>query len=271
MTDLAATQRLLWKLITAPEGTQAGLEQLNADELALYDGLVRGDGRLSAVERLDVYANMYFFRLLDCVRDDYPTLVQLIGDAAFHNLITDYLLAHPPQHFSLRYAGEKLCSFVESHPVCQLHPAAGDLAQLEWAFVEAFDAADATPLDVSELAAIAPERWGELQFELHPSLRLVSTEWSVLLLWEARQGEETLPPAANEEQYVRVWRSGLRLRYRPMNRLESVALSAVRDGASFAEVCALVAEVSDETTAAEQAASLLAQWVTDELVVACVG
>jgi hypothetical protein len=42
----------------------------------VLEALVDGDERLSAVERVDIYADAYFYRLLDCLAEDFPaTLV----------------------------------------------------------------------------------------------------------------------------------------------------------------------------------------------------
>src|ERR1041385_2998778 len=105
MSPLNDTQQLLWHLITAPEGVRPALETSDGlrSDLART---VRGDERLDAAGRLDVYANMYFFRLLDALKEDFPAVLRVIGETPFHNLVTDYLLVHFPTHPSLRYAGK---------------------------------------------------------------------------------------------------------------------------------------------------------------------
>jgi hypothetical protein len=74
VTTLTETQRLLWQLITAPEGVAAALAADGARGGSLRAHLVRtvrGDRGLEAVQRLDIYANMYFFRILDVLKEDY--------------------------------------------------------------------------------------------------------------------------------------------------------------------------------------------------------
>src|SRR5579862_2948299 len=116
MPALAETQRLLWQLITAPEGVAAALAvDRERGGGILADALARtvcGSGALDATARLDIYANMYFFRILDVLRDDFPGLTAVLGDTAFHNLTTDYLLACPPTRFSIRHVGDRLSSFI---------------------------------------------------------------------------------------------------------------------------------------------------------------
>src|SRR5262245_26528792 len=124
MAALSETQQLLWSLITAPEGVAKALGSVDrgaAWAMALGQ-TVRSDDRMTAVERLDVYANMYFFRLLDVLKADYPAVLAVTGEAGFHNLVTDYLLVHFPCHPSLRYAGSKLAEFLTDHCQTNDHP-----------------------------------------------------------------------------------------------------------------------------------------------------
>jgi hypothetical protein len=60
---LRDVQSLLWRLLSAPEGVSKGMAELHrAGELGSQDlsFLVRADARLGPVERLDIYADMYF-------------------------------------------------------------------------------------------------------------------------------------------------------------------------------------------------------------------
>jgi hypothetical protein len=152
--DLRGVQELFWKLITAPEGVARGAAELRrggALESEDLSFLVPPDDTRSSAEQLDIYANMYFHRLHDCLAEDFPVLKARLGDARFHNLVTDYLLAHPPTHFSLRELGRALPGFLASHALEREFPALADLARLEWARVDVVDDADAAPLSREEV------------------------------------------------------------------------------------------------------------------------
>ncbi len=68
--DLRGLQSLFWGLISAPEGAGKQVAELHragvleSEDLSF---LVRPDDRLGRVERLDIYADMYFYRLRDCL------------------------------------------------------------------------------------------------------------------------------------------------------------------------------------------------------------
>ena len=113
--------------------------------------MVAGDARLSAVERLDVYATMYFVRIHDVLRDEYARTAAVLGGEAFHDLVTDYLQACPPAHPSLREAGARLPAFLAAHALAADRPWLAELARLERARLEVFDGPDAAPLSIAAL------------------------------------------------------------------------------------------------------------------------
>ena len=269
MPTLAQTQQLFWKLITAPEGVAAGLAGLSRAERDAADGLVRGDTRLSSVERLDVYANMYFFRIRDCLKDDFAAVAAVVGEAAFHNLITDYLLVHPSSHFSLHYVGQHLPRFVATHAIAKTWPYLPDLAALEWSIMEAFDAPDAEPITAASLATIPAERWATLRFAVTPSLRMLRLDWPVHEVWARTQRGEDAGEVRATPTVIRVWRQNLRVFHRAIDVTESAALGAVTNGATFAETCESIAAVADDAAPAEAAAALLQAWLADALLTAC--
>jgi len=94
--QLKDLQNLLYRLITAPSGVAEGLGAEHSLREGGLAALVDGDERLSAEARVDVYADMYFYRLLEVFKEDYPATLAVLGEANFHNLITAYLIEHRP-------------------------------------------------------------------------------------------------------------------------------------------------------------------------------
>ncbi len=231
--------------------------------------LVCAGGHLSPLERVDIYADMYFYRLRDCLQEDFAALRALIGEQWFHNLVTDYLIAHPPAHFSLRQAGRQLPSFIVTHPVAVAWPCIGQLAALEWAVLHAFDAPDATPLELTALQEIPPEEWAELRFALTPSLCRLHVDWRVDDVLRNVQSGDTPCPPAPAPTWLRVWRQDLRVYHRPIDAAEAAALETVMKGETFAAVCDAVGELIGEAAGAERVVQLLDTWFADGLVTGC--
>ena len=224
-----------------------------------------------------MYANAWFGRLHDCLREDFPALAHALGADAFHDLVKTYLMAHPPSRPSLRDAGAHLAGHLETAPFAEIFARrcvhAADLARLEWALVEAFDAADAPVLAPATLAALPADAWEMLRFAPAPSLRLLGCAWPVHEAREQidREPGETCPPGPPSLQArptaICVWRCDERVRYRALEPLEAEALAALAAGAPYGEVCERVADAVGSAAAAGTAAALLARWISAGMLV----
>ncbi len=280
--ELPELQRLFWQLITAPEGVASGVDALRREgRLAETDlsFLVDGDARLDPVGRLDVYADMYFYRLRDCLAEDFPKLLAWLGDARFHNLVTDFVLAHPPTHFSLRELGRPLPGFVEGHALAGERPGLADLAALEWARCDVFDDVDTAPLTRDALlrAAAEPEA---LRLRRLPASRWLELDPIALRRWREldddaapETADTPAPPAdARASTPVLVWRRDLSVLHRSLADDESACLRALdAEGATLAEVAEVLVEAQPPGTADEDVAArfagLLERWAADAILI----
>ena len=59
-----------------------------------------------------IYQTMYFWRLHEVLREDFPKLGEALGDGAFEDLARAYLAAHPSEHPSVRHLGRQLPGFL---------------------------------------------------------------------------------------------------------------------------------------------------------------
>ncbi len=276
---LSEVQTLFWRLLAAPEGVRAGAADLRREgALASEDlsFLVVGDERLDPVERLDVYADMYFYRLRDCLAEDFAKLAVGIGAAHWHNLVTDYLLAHAPTHYSLRELGRALPGFLETHELGRQLPVLVDLARLEWARVDVFDETDAEPLSRESLLEQGSEAPGTAAFALVPSARLLRLGASVLPFWKHLHEEHTgegamLAGSRAEKGAVLVWRRAFAVFHRSLAPDEESCLRALAAGdTTLAQLGELLLDAQPPQAAPERAAERLATlldvWSRDELL-----
>ena len=270
MSTLNDTQHLLWRLITAPEGVAAALAadgDRSGGLSAALAAVVRSDGALDAPQRLDIYANMYFFRILDVLKEDYPATRALLGDTAFHNLVTDYLLRHPPEHFSMREVGRRLPAVLATHDALGAHPCLADLARFERALNDAFDAADAPVLGAAALAARTPEEWVSLRLGLHPSVHVLSCAFPVHVVRASVDRGESANDPSPQRTSLCVWRHDLSVFHRSLEEVDVAALRILAAGATFGDVCTAISEVVPIDEAAQQAAVAMARWVADSWLV----
>ncbi len=273
---LADIQKGFWELIAAPEGARKGQRDLEAAGVlpeGFVDAVFVGDERRSAIDRVDVYANMYFFRLKDAIREDFPKVALLAGEPAWHDLMTDYVLAHPPVSWSMRYAGQHLPAFLAVHPLAEGRPWLADLARLEWARADAFQQRDEPVLPIEALSGVAPEAWGELAFRAAGCVTLIEASAGVGQLWaDLEEAADPSPDAApsQEPETLLVFREGLDVFHESLEGAEGRAGSALLSGCSFAEVCERAAgdaaSDDDVEVAAQVAAGILLKLLNRGLI-----
>lgn len=265
-TQLKDLQRLLYRLITAVSGVAEGLaaeRELGATGL---DALVLGDDRLSAEARVDIYANMYFYRILDALKEDFPATLAVLGDDNFHNLVTGYLLEHPPTQPSISECGRHLADYLRRHPMRERAPFIADLARLEGASAEVFQGPDALTLEPDALRSIAPADWPALKFKLNPSAQILALDWQVSELLRAVEEHREWKAAEQGAVKVLVWRSNARVFYRDLEKVEADALEALSRGATFSEICDLVAADASIEDPVATINRMLARWLSDSLL-----
>jgi hypothetical protein len=271
---LAELQRRFFELVTGRQGVAKELAARGLPETHVA-AIIEGDARASAVDRLDVYANMYFFRILDVLHADYPKLRAVLGDEAFHNFATDYLAAHPSRHPSLRFVGAALPLFLADHAFARERPWIVDLAALEWTRVDVFDRADTTPLAREALAATPPEDFAAIRLAPIAAFELVPAAWAVELPWRAIEAGDAAddaasaaePPRAAPGHALVVWRRGVTVQHRAVDGREAAALALLRAGTTFGALCTALAETAaSQDEAAQLAVGLLGTWLADELL-----
>lgn len=249
------------------------LERLQADFQAYIlgddramDGKVRATAKADAATLLRVYRDAYALRLIEALETNFLRLKRVLGEDDFDRLARAYIAAHPSRHFSIRWFGGALAGFLSEETPWSDTPALGELARLEWALAGAFDAADAEPLDVAAIAAVAPADWPSLVLTFHPSLETVVSRWTVPELWNALGAEDEdadIPPPEARDTPVSfaVWRRDGETFFRSMTDDEAWALDAARQGSAFGALCEGLCGFIPADQAGARAAALLRGWV----------
>jgi hypothetical protein len=247
---------------------QAFTRHLLSGDGAVADYIAEG-GRLDARARLAVYANAYYARLVEALAIDYRVLSAVLGEQRFEALSHDYIRSQPSTFFSLRWFGGGLAAFMAARHADDDSADLAELARLEWALVDAFDATDVPPLAVDAAAVLPAEAWPTLRLVFHPSVGTLSLAWNTLEIWKAVRAGGAPPPWMRLEppESCAVWRSDLRTRFRPLAADEACALAAARNGADFARMCELLGDWhQDDTETAVRAAGLLKCWLGEGMI-----
>ena len=254
----------------------SALKQLQG---AFQDYLLRGDpsverhvlgsARVPVRTRLEIYGRAYGSRLAEALASNFPVLAQLLGEADFQALASEYVRAHDSPFFSIRYYGDQLAQFLATREHYAAAPVLAELARWEWAMTSVFDAADATALTPEALGHVPPERWAQLRFGCHPSVQRLTLWWNVPQLWQALTDQAERPAAslAAEPLEWLLWRQELTTYFRSLSNSEAAALDAARRGWPFGELCELLCAQLGDTAAPAEAATLLRGWIASGLIV----
>lgn len=168
---------------------------------------VAGNG-LEPAARLQTYRNIVFNNLTASLRTAYPVILKLVGEEFFDGAAARYIHDYPSVSGNLQDFGAQFAECLGSMPETATLPYVTDVAWLEWARQQAYLAADATPLDPSALAAVADAKQNDLRLVLHPSARLLESNYPVLDIWGfcLRDTGERLS-LGDTGQRVLIWRA----------------------------------------------------------------
>jgi Putative DNA-binding domain len=84
--QLRELQRVMAAALFRPLTPQWGMQKHWTDGSGMHDvaaEFIKPNDRLSSFERLEIYNRQYWFRVLDCLYDDYPGLRAILGERKF--------------------------------------------------------------------------------------------------------------------------------------------------------------------------------------------
>jgi hypothetical protein len=224
------------------------------DDAALADAtrrIVAPGVRLSPVQQLEIYREQFWLRHIGAMKEDFVTLHHLLGQDGFRVLSERYLAAHPPASFTLRDLGDRFADFVRTSEPWASDPLLHDCARLEWAFVEAFDAKDAPPLDPVSIAEAPEEAWGNAKVVLHPSVHLVAMAFPAHVFRAEVRDEKKPKRPAPAATHVVVYRGPEKLMYIAIEPLAFELLARLAKGVPLAAACEEAAAEAGVSDAAE--------------------
>jgi len=212
---------------------------------------------------LGIYRDAYVLRLIEVVASDHEELQRYLGEDAFADMARGYIAKFPSRHCSARWVSENLPEFLKTNEPYARQPILHELATLEKALSDAFDAADVPVLGMSEVAAIPMEDWPQLFFVPHPATQRLTFTTNASDVWKALKDEATPPPirTRDEPANVIVWRHGRTAKFREMPAEEAMMWAEASQGARFGTLCEMLATFDDPAGAAGRAASYLKGWL----------
>ncbi len=260
----------IMRRLTPDERTQPRDRDGRAMEVTVAE-YIKSNGRLTSLERFEIYNRQYWFRLIDCLIDDFPGLRAVLGDGRFYPLVISYLESHPSTSPLLGELGNHLPAFIRSRKsLTSPHTRiAEDVARLEWAQIVAFDRGCRPPLSSSFVASPPPDK---LIFRLQPHITLLDLAYPVdalvlRLLRKDRALRNEISNAVGEThtprkiaQAGRIPRRRTRLLvhrhestvyFKPLTRAQFFLLEKLAAGASLASACNALLDILPKTKSAD--------------------
>jgi hypothetical protein len=215
-----------------------------------------------------VYRYAYSSRLVEAMRNDHKLLHIYLGDEMFDAMGHAYVAAYPSQHPNLRWFSASLPDFLKSAEAYGKYPVLSDLAALEKALNDAFDAVEAPVVAVADMAGFAPEAWAGLTFKAHPSARRLDLSTNAAAVWLALKADEDPPEPLSLEEPGRilVWRQDVTPVLHQLSAEEAMMWDEAASGIPFGVLCSMLATYDDPDGAAARGAGYLHGWVTAGLL-----
>lgn len=197
--------------------------------------------------RFDVYRNNVVASLIEALRSSFPVTERLVGEEFFKATARAFIDQEPPRSPLMFLYGESLGAFLDSFPPAASVPYLGDIARLEWARVHAYHAEDKAPVSIDTLSALPPEQLGETEFQLHPSMALLTSRWPVFSIWASSSGQiENLDVNMEQQEEAVVIRPDFEV---VVHRLPSggyAFIRALQSGASLGEAAGQAATTCED-------------------------
>ncbi len=273
MPELDQIERWMQALIMDPNGVRCGLRSPNDSRVLPYtsenlEELVLPSKQLDSVERLSIYGNMYFSRLIEILAEEFPTVQHLFSKELFGEVIKDYVTRHPSTHYSLTRLGSKFPAYLadEADDIPDLEFAAA-IATVERAMEDVFDARHVEPIQFEDLTAIPIERWGDVRLQTIPALRLLQLNYPVNTYISAVREDRHMDIPVPAPAFVAVYRHNYRVWRIDLDAQRFTLLAAVHRGESLGsalDLCASLPE-TDPASLMDAVNDWFREWTSEGL------
>jgi hypothetical protein len=237
MTRLAELQRQF--AVSLRQGTDGD----DSDPAVLF--LASGSDELTAAQRIGIYRHHHRSSLMAALTTHYPTILALIGAAAFDVLAADFVRAVPPDDARLACYGAGFADFLVADPRLADLPYLADSARLDWALIKGQVAATEAAITAADLAAIDAAQLADLRCRLHPAASQITSVYPLLQL-RRLAGDATAEAApvdlASGGTNLLVWRQLGEMVWQELDPAASAFVTALAARQSLGEAAAQINE-----------------------------
>ena len=197
-------------------------------------GLFAGDDN-AVLRGLRVHANTVSHARLVALEETFPRTREYLGEAEFNRLSRAFVEGGGAERLALPDIGRDFAGWLGD-------PLAADLARIEWAWLESYNAAEAGALRLADLAGRDEVALLGLRVRLHPAARIVSL---------ASDAAPLIDPAfAPGTAALLLTRPDAEVRLFALHPAEDVALDRAKEISTLGNLIASLAEMHPDGGAA---------------------
>lgn len=174
--SLKQIQKKFGKIITTPLIDNHFSQQITFNGKSLAEEaseFIIPSPTLAAHERIQIYNQQYWWRLLKILREHYPFLTRLFGPWDFDQAIgMHYLQSYPPDSWSLYQLGEKLPLWLEKNYSDVDKTLVLTAAEIDWGYQKGFTCKHLPPLSHQNQSPEDAAALASKALKLQPSIQL---------------------------------------------------------------------------------------------------
>lgn len=110
---------------------------------------------LRSAQRIQIYNQQYWWRLLNTLHDIFPLMTRLFGYHDFNRTIAiPYIAKYPPRHWSLTLIGDRMEKWIDEDYHAVDKELVKNAAAIDWAFTDSFLASEMVSISTQHLSDV---------------------------------------------------------------------------------------------------------------------
>jgi hypothetical protein len=238
VVDLDQLQKWYKKVIETPlDGVDMDLKEIKKkkifNKIPVY---ILPNPDLSAIARIEVYNQQYWFRLLGIMQEEFPMVCEIMGIHIFNFMATEYLVENQSKHYSLNLLGRSFPEFLAKHYTLKNHKKILTIAEYELKNSLFFDAKMDEVLTLNDIKLYSDTELLSKKLQCHKCVAVFAFNYD-FLSYSKQLKEKNLKnfdskiKLKTKKNYVLLYRIGNNLREEHIDKNEYALLTEFIKGA----------------------------------------
>ncbi len=214
------------------------------------DQTILPNAHLASDERIEIYNQQYWFRLVGIMQDEFPVLRHLLKIDTFNALCIEYLKKYPSESYTLNHLCDRFPAFVHAHYKELNAPMICEAADLEYAYIRSFDAINQEALNPEELRPEQIAHLEDLPLSLQESVFLFELSADFVsyrdAVWDD-DAEAIFPTLQRVKNYQAIYRRRNSVSEAALERPEFILLKEFKRPCSISQAIERVASKLDSS------------------------